>query len=96
MQIAQRAAGAGASAPPLGAGHLFKTWRKRWFVLDGTLLKYYKAADDGSSSPTLMDLRGSIDVLNADVRLLTKAEADGKSYCFQARPARPFLRLPPL
>ena len=34
-------------------GHVFRTWKKRWFVLEDQLLKYYKVAepkDDAGSS----------------------------------------------
>jgi len=72
-------------------GHIFRTWKKRWFVLEEQLLKYYKAADESTSTanPEKMgdsDMKGCISIQNCKVVTLPPADAAGRSFCFQLTP----------
>ncbi len=67
-------------------GHIFKTWKKRWFVLEPPLLKYYKTADDDHTQPELRQLKGCITLLNCAVCALPAADADGRPFAFQLTP----------
>ena len=44
------------------SGHIFRTWKERWFVLDGPLLKYYKSSESSegrqSGQPGQLELKG--------------------------------------
>eukprot|EP00964_Phaeocystis_antarctica_P132494 scaffold96600_cov63-Phaeocystis_antarctica.AAC.6 len=76
------------------AGHIFRTWKKRWFVLEEQLLKYYKAADESLSasaaaSPDKVgdsDMKGCISIQSCKVVALAPADAGGKTFCFQLTP----------
>ena len=76
------------------AGHIFRTWKKRWFVLEEQLLKYYKAADESLSasaaaSPDKVgdsDMKGCISIQSCKVAALAPADAGGKTFCFQLTP----------
>ena len=73
----------------LYTGHIFHTWKKRWFVLDQQLLKYYKSSDEGSSagmpqSPQLSELKGCINLLNCKVETL--ADGESRPFCFRITP----------
>jgi hypothetical protein len=72
-------------------GHIFRTWKKRWFVLEEQLLKYYKAADESTSTvdPANVgdsDMKGCISIQSCKVTALAPADAGGKSFCFQLTP----------
>ena len=75
-------------------GHIFRTWKKRWFVLEEQLLKYYKAADESLSasaaaSPDKVgdsDMKGCISIQSCKVAALAPADAGGKTFCFQLTP----------
>ena len=75
-------------------GHIFRTWKKRWFVLEEQLLKYYKAADESLSasaaaSPDKVgdsDMKGCISIQSCKVVALAPADAGGKTFCFQLTP----------
>jgi len=71
-------------------GHIFHTWKKRWFVLDKQLLKYYKSADDaatsqGAPNSTGLELKGCINLLNSKVEVLTPSE-ESRPFCFRVTP----------
>ena len=70
----------------LHIGHLFKTWRKRWFQLDGPILKYYQAADEGADVPRDLQLKGVVEVSGCTVEKLQSSEAFGRSCAFQLSP----------
>ena len=83
------------SSCPALAGHIFRTWKKRWFVLEEQLLKYYKAADESTSSSAAAgqpetvgdsDMKGCISIQSCKVVALAPADAAGRSYCFQLTP----------
>ena len=79
-------------------GHIFRTWKKRWFVLDEQLLKYYKAADSAAADARVSesggapdkvgdsDMKGCISIQNSKVVALAPADAAGRSFCFQLTP----------
>lgn len=75
-------------------GHIFRTWKKRWFVLEDQLLKYYKAADESSSAAAMADpgkvgdsdMKGCISIQGCKVAPLAPVDAGGKSFCFQLTP----------
>ena len=60
------------------AGHIFRTWKRRWFVLDGPLLKYYKTdGKDGQPSPD--ELKGAITLTGCEVK---EKDVDGAPSVF--------------
>mmetsp|Transcript_9091 Transcript_9091/g.20343 ORF Transcript_9091/g.20343 Transcript_9091/m.20343 type:complete len:505 (-) Transcript_9091:888-2402(-) len=69
-------------------GHIFHTWKKRFFVLDEQLLKYYKSSDEGSSSetPNLSELKGCINLLNCKVQAIGPADGESRPNCFRVTP----------
>mmetsp|Transcript_7366 Transcript_7366/g.12380 ORF Transcript_7366/g.12380 Transcript_7366/m.12380 type:complete len:522 (+) Transcript_7366:80-1645(+) len=71
-------------------GHIFRTWKKRWFVLEGPLLKYFKTGTDGpnnsSEPPTLSEMKGCITLLNCTVKSVSDSEADGRPFAFEISP----------
>uniref|UniRef100_A0A7S0Q8E9 non-specific serine/threonine protein kinase n=1 Tax=Coccolithus braarudii TaxID=221442 RepID=A0A7S0Q8E9_9EUKA len=69
-------------------GHIFKTWKKRWFVLEGEKLKYYKTddRDQGSFPPTILEQKGTITLTNCGVANLAPSEADSRQHAFQISP----------
>jgi len=73
-------------------GHIFRTWKSRWFVLDKQLLKYYKSADEGTSAgasgepqPQLSELKGCINLLNCKVAAVNAPE-ETRPNCFRITP----------
>ena len=71
------------------AGHIFKNWRERWFVLEDHLLKYYKAEDlksDGSVLSNLGELKGVIALQGCTVEAADATVAHGKQFCFKITP----------
>lgn len=74
-------------------GHLLKNWKKRWFVLDGPLLKYYKVdtSQDENEPPTadsaVLELKGCITLLNGKCRAIAPEDAGGKPFAFQILPS---------
>ena len=73
-------------------GHVFRTWKKRWFVLEDQLLKYYKVAepkDDAGSSdaaPVLQELKGCISIQHCELAVAAADQADGRQFCFRLTP----------
>jgi len=72
------------------AGHIFHTWKKRWFVLDKQLLKYYKSSTEDanlsiSKAPQLSELKGCINLLNCQVDALGR-ETETRPFCFRITP----------
>lgn len=78
-------------------GHIFHTWKKRFFVLDEQLLKYYKSSDEGSSSetPNLSELKGCINLLNCKVQAIGPADGESRPNCFRVTPMSNKVRLTP-
>ena len=78
----------------LPAGHIWKNWKERHFVLDKHLLKYYAQAkvpmavseDAASGELRLGDLKGVIQVQNCTVTTASPTEADGRQFCFKITP----------
>lgn len=69
-------------------GHVWRSWKERWFVLDGHLLKYYKGSGaDGTSVDTTGELKGVIALQGCQVTTCEPKEADGKQCCFKITPA---------
>jgi len=71
-------------------GHIFHTWKKRWFVLDKQLLKYYKSSTEDanlsiSKAPQLSELKGCINLLNCQVDALGR-ETETRPFCFRITP----------
>ena len=70
-------------------GHVWRSWKERWFVLDGHLLKYYKGSGaDGTSVDTTGELKGVIALQGCQVTTCEPKEADGKQCCFLLRRRR--------
>uniref|UniRef100_A0A7S4ETV2 non-specific serine/threonine protein kinase n=1 Tax=Chrysotila carterae TaxID=13221 RepID=A0A7S4ETV2_CHRCT len=68
-------------------GHIFRTWKKRWFVLDGPLLKYYKSAGIGDAqAPVLQELKGCVTLNQCEVTPLAPSEVDGRPFGFKLSP----------
>jgi len=71
-------------------GHIFHTWKKRWFVLDKQLLKYYKSgsedAGSSNSAPQLSELKGCITLTNCKVQALGPSDGEWKPFCFRITP----------
>lgn len=71
-------------------GHLLKNWKKRWFVLDGPLLKYYRVSGDKeqpAADPAMLELKGCIALVRAKCRTIASDDADGKPFAFRILPA---------
>mmetsp|Transcript_17668 Transcript_17668/g.35587 ORF Transcript_17668/g.35587 Transcript_17668/m.35587 type:complete len:499 (-) Transcript_17668:473-1969(-) len=67
-------------------GHIFRTWKERWFVLEGHLLKYYKAEGADQASGNLGELKGVVNLQNCSVDVADASSADGKLFCFKITP----------
>ena len=72
------------------SGHIFRTWKERWFVLDGPLLKYYKSSESSegrqSGQPGQLELKGSVTLPDCEVDVLPAAEAGGRQHAGHAHP----------
>ena len=73
---------------PRHAGHLFKTWKKRWFVLDSLVLEYYETdnRDQDEPSPTSLKLKGTIMLTDCVVASVPPNEAGSRPHAFQITP----------
>jgi len=58
-------------------GGSFKTWKKRWFVLDGTTVSYY--AEEITSKDTLPELKGTFELTESKVLSDEEKRYAGKS-----------------
>jgi len=73
-------------------GHIWRSWKKRWFVLEGAWLKYYKSppSEGGQSSADLsegQDLKGQIALLGCGVRAVDQGVvSDGRPHAFVIEP----------
>lgn len=75
------------------AGHIFKNWKERYFVLDNHLLKYYKGSGgggggEGRDAPPekLGELKGVISLQNCTVSEVAPGDADGRPFTFKITP----------
>ena len=73
----------------LPAGHIWKNWKERYFVLDNHLLKYYahKGATGGDPNKGLGELKGVVSLRGCSVAAVPPADADGRQCCFKITPA---------
>ena len=56
-------------------GHKFKTWRKRWFVLSGFELKYYRSGPHASKGLSGIEVAGNIDIRSYSLEMATIARS---------------------
>lgn len=66
-------------------GGRHKSWRRRWFVIRGKQLLYFKEKEDLKPLGVITLSREGHDALLCDVRVVPESEEPKKPYCFEIK-----------